>query len=77
MTCKELTKLITDFLEGHLSFGEWIRFQLHIGMCRHCRAYLRQMRMTIRTVGQIAADPISPEVCDELLVRFKEWKADR
>ncbi len=77
MTCKELTELITDFLEGHLSFGEWIRFQLHIGMCRHCRAYLRQMRMTIRTVGQVPADPISPEVCDELLVRFKEWKADR
>ncbi len=74
MTCKELTELITDFLEGHLSFDQWVRFQLHVGMCRHCRAYLRQMKMTIRSLGYVAAERIPPDVCDELLVRFRNWK---
>ncbi len=77
LTCKELTELITDYLEGRLSLSQRMRFQLHVGLCRHCRAYLRQMKMTIQTLGQIAEEPIPPDVCDELLVRFREWKAER
>ncbi len=77
LTCKELTELITDYLEGRLSFSQRMRFQLHVGLCRHCRAYLRQMKMTIRTLGQIAKEPIPSHVCEELSVRFREWKTQR
>ncbi len=51
LTCQELTELITDYLEGRVSFMDRVRFRLHIGMCRHCRAYLDQMKQTIRTLG--------------------------
>ena len=36
LTCKEITELVTEYAEGHLSFTERLRFQLHIGMCRSC-----------------------------------------
>jgi hypothetical protein len=72
LTCKELTEPITEYLEGHLSVRQWVRFQVHVGICWHCRAYLRQMKMTIRALGQIAEDRVSPELCEELLVRFRE-----
>jgi len=26
LTCKEVTEAITDYLEGRLSFGKWVRF---------------------------------------------------
>ena len=74
LTCKELTEIVTDYLEGRLHFMEWIGFQLHVGMCRHCRAYLRQMKMTIRTAAELPPAPIPPEVRDELLKRFRNWK---
>ncbi|MBI3493056.1 MAG: zf-HC2 domain-containing protein [Acidobacteria bacterium] len=74
LTCKELTELITDYLEGHQSFLERMRFELHLGMCRHCRAYLRQMRTTIETLGKLPEESIPPEMGKQLLDRFRDWK---
>ncbi len=74
LTCKEITELVTDFLEGRLSLVQRLRFQFHLGMCRHCRAYLRQMRITVRALGLLPSEPAPPEVSEELLRRFRNWK---
>jgi anti-sigma factor RsiW len=74
LTCQQLTELVTDYLEGRLSPMDRLRFRLHIGMCRHCRAYLHQMRHTIRTLGTLPAEEIPPDVRDDLLARFRDWK---
>ncbi len=74
LTCKELTELVTDYLEGRQSFVQRMRFEAHLGMCRHCRAYLRQMRDTIQTLGHLPAEPISREMRNQLLDRFRAWK---
>jgi predicted anti-sigma-YlaC factor YlaD len=74
VTCKEVTEAITDYLEGNLSFGERMRFQMHLGLCFGCRRYLRQMKLTIRTLGALPAEPIPPAVRDELIQRFRSWR---
>jgi predicted anti-sigma-YlaC factor YlaD len=74
LTCKEVTEAITDYLEGNLSFGEGMRFQMHLGLCFACRRYLRQMKLTIRTLGALPAEPIPPAVRDELIQRFRSWR---
>ena len=74
ISCREMTELITSYLEGRLSFGQWLSFQMHLGMCRHCRAYLQQMRMTVRLTGQIGAEPMPADVEAELLRRFRDWQ---
>jgi predicted anti-sigma-YlaC factor YlaD len=74
LSCRQLTELVTDHLEGKLSLGDRLRFQMHLGMCKHCRAYLRQMKLTIATLGQLPADSIPDDVRTELLQRFKTWK---
>ena len=74
LTCKELTALVTDYLEGRQSFLERMRFERHIGMCRHCLAYLRQMRATIETLGSLSEESIPPEMSKQLLDRFRAWK---
>lgn len=71
LTCKELTEIVTEYLEGRLSFGQRVQFHMHVGMCRHCRAYLRQMKITVRTLGKLPAEPMPEHVKDELLVRFR------
>ena len=72
ITCRELTELITDYLEDRL--GLWER--VHLGLCRHCRAYLRQMRGTIEALGRLPLPEAGPppEVEAELLRRFRGWK---
>lgn len=65
---------MTDYLEGRLSFMDRLRFRLHLGMCRHCRAYLDQIKQTIRTLGEVPSEGIPLDVRDALLARFRDWK---
>ncbi len=74
LTCKELTELVTDYVEGRLPWKDRLRFYMHISMCKHCRAYVRQMKLTIKTLGKLPDKPIPPEIREELLERFANWK---
>ncbi len=74
LTCRELTELVTDYVEGRQTFVERMRFELHLGMCRHCRAYLRQMRDTVQILGNLPEEAIPPRMRDDLLERFRAWK---
>ena len=74
VTCKTFTEAITDYLEGNLSFVDWVRFQMHLGICLGCRIYLRQMKLTIRAMGALPEKPIPPDVSEELMRRFRTWK---
>jgi anti-sigma factor RsiW len=77
LSCKEITELVTDYLEGRLGLADRMRFQMHLGMCKHCRAYLRQMKATIATLGKLPDEPMPDEVRDEMRKRFADWNAVR
>jgi predicted anti-sigma-YlaC factor YlaD len=77
LSCKQITELVTDYLEGRMSLADRMRFQMHVGMCKHCRAYLRQMKVTIETLGQLPDEPMPDDVRDELRKRFADWHASR
>jgi len=70
LTCQQLTELVTEYLEGRMSLWRWAQFQMHLGMCKHCRAYLRQMKMTVKTLGSLPQEAVPPDVKAELLKRF-------
>jgi predicted anti-sigma-YlaC factor YlaD len=73
LTCKQITELVTEYLEGRMPLRERIRFQVHLGMCRHCRRYLAQMKTTIRALGFLEPAYASG-IPNELLQRFRTWK---
>jgi predicted anti-sigma-YlaC factor YlaD len=74
LTCKEFVEVVTDYLEGALSFTDRMRFHLHLGVCRGCRAYLRQIKQTIQTLDRLPVQPPPPEVREALIERFRNWK---
>jgi predicted anti-sigma-YlaC factor YlaD len=74
MTCKEFVEIVTDYLEGSMSFWTRLRFHLHLGMCLGCRIYLKQLKQTIHTLGRLPQDPAPPAVREELVRRFRAWK---
>lgn len=74
LTCRQLTEIVTDYLEGRLSLVERLRFELHVGMCSHCRAYLRQMKQTVQTLGTLHEENIPEDVSQRLLAAFRNWK---
>ena len=77
MSCKEFVELVTDYLEGRMSDEDITRFEQHIDDCAWCGRYLEQMRTTIRTVGRIDEESLSPDAKDSLLHAFRDWNADR
>ncbi len=71
LSCKELTELVTDYLEGELSLAESASVYFHLSSCRYCRTYLGQMKSVVKLLRQLPADPGPPEVSDELLLSFR------
>jgi anti-sigma factor RsiW len=77
MTCQELVELVTDYFEGTLPACDRARFERHIAGCPYCTTYLDQMRITIRVLGRLPEETVSPTARDELLGAFRDWKRDR
>jgi anti-sigma factor RsiW len=75
-TCREIAELITDYLEGSMTFTQRLRFQMHMGLCFACRNYLRQMKYTVATLHQLPSEPVPAEVKEELMKRFRTWKQE-
>lgn len=75
MTCRELVELVTAWLDHALPPAESARFDAHLVDCPYCRAYLEQVRQTSRLLGRLSEDTIDPTVRDELLQRFRDWRA--
>ena len=76
ITCQELVELVTDYLEGALPEDDVERFDAHLQGCPGCRAYLDQMRTTIRLVQATAELEQRPEVAGLMRV-FSDWKRQR
>lgn len=74
LTCQELVERVTDYLDGALPHRERVRFEEHLAICAGCRAYLEQMRFTIRTLGRLSEQAIDARVREELLWAFRDWK---
>jgi anti-sigma factor RsiW len=74
LSCDEVVRLVSDYLEGALTRAERARFEAHIVMCDGCAAYLDQMRETIRLVGELPERSVPDATWDRLRSVFRDWK---
>src|SRR6266581_9019549 len=77
LTCKELTELITDYLEERLPQTERARLEQHLSVCPGCVTYLDQMRLTIKALGGKPRVEIPKAIESDLLLAFRRWKNSR
>jgi hypothetical protein len=77
LTCKELVQLVTEYLENALSPEDRLRFEQHVMICPPCRAYLAQMRGTLRIAGTLSEEDVSPDAERTLVEAFRSWQRDR
>jgi anti-sigma factor RsiW len=74
LNCQELVELVTDYLEGALSAEDRARFDAHIAACDGCRAYLRQITMTVALAGRLTPEQLDPAAEKALLEAFRYWR---
>jgi anti-sigma factor RsiW len=74
LTCQELVELVTAYLEQVLPPDERARFDAHVAGCPACATYVDQMRETIRLMGTLTEEDLSPVARGQLLGVFRAWK---
>jgi anti-sigma factor RsiW len=75
IVCQQAVELVTDYLEGVLPRADRRRFEAHLAGCPHCTEYLAQMRTTIELTGGLTADDLTPQMQDEFIALYRQWRA--
>jgi anti-sigma factor RsiW len=75
MTCREMVELVTAYLEDQLPADQRARFDEHLAVCDGCLAYLDEMRGTLRALGRLPEERLSPQARETLLAAFGDWQA--
>ena len=72
--CQELVELATEYLEGVLDDRDRRLVEAHLAACDGCRAYLEQLRATIRLTGTLQGAVLDGDAETKLLQAFRAWK---
>jgi hypothetical protein len=72
LDCSEFVELVTAFLDDGLDAEGKRRFVDHLALCEGCTRYLHQFRQTIRELGDLPVETLSPEARDGLLAAFRD-----
>ena len=75
VTCREMVKLVTDYLERRLPPAEERRFEEHLAICDGCQTYVEQMRETLHALGELPEERLSSGARDTLMTAFRGWNA--
>jgi anti-sigma factor RsiW len=73
MTCREMVELVTAYLDGDLAADQRARFEEHLAVCDGCQAYVEEMRDTLRSLGRLPEERLSPQARDTLIAAFGDW----
>jgi anti-sigma factor RsiW len=74
LRCQGFVELVTDYLDDALPPHERARMESHLGICDGCAAYLEQVRVTVRTLGELPPEPVDPQTRERLLSAFRELR---
>jgi len=74
ISCQEIVELVTDYLEGVLPRGELKAFEAHLAGCPYCTNYVDQIRQTMKLTGRLTEEALDPELRENLLEAFRDFK---
>lgn len=75
LTCKQLVAQSSDLLDGQLGFREKLAVRRHLLLCRNCRRFIRQMRLTQATLRLLPEPPECGN--DRLAARLAELRREQ
>lgn len=81
MTCQQLIDFLTDYLDGQLPLSQRVAFELHLTLCRECRAYLHNYKTAIaasKSAFNAPAETVAESLPEELVAAIlKSRHADQ
>lgn len=72
ITCKQVTDRASDYVDTPPGLMSRISLRIHLIMCKHCRRYLHQLRISSRASAEIGKpEPPGDDEIDRLVERLK------
>ena len=59
LSCKEVTALASHCLDEQLPWPARFKMRLHLLVCYHCRRYLKQIKIVVKTMTRFAYKEVS------------------
>lgn len=76
LTCAEVVRIASDYLDGRLTPAERRRFEEHLEICPPCRGYLTQLGETKRQLGRLKEDDLPEQMQEDLVRAFREFEPE-
>ena len=70
--CREMSELVTDYLERTLPLRTWLGARWHLLLCPACQRYYAQMRQAVRLLRSRPLPPPEPAAEAEMLARLRD-----
>ena len=74
LACREITDLLTAYLEGELPGEARERFDAHLAECPYCTTYVAQMLATIDRLGRLDEATLPAGVRERLAAAFRDGR---
>ncbi|MFC5695599.1 zf-HC2 domain-containing protein [Pseudomonas sp. GCM10022186] len=74
LSCKELVARSSGLLDGELSFRERMAMRRHLMLCRNCRRFIKQMKLT-QAVVRLLPESQEGEL-DDLAAHLAQQRRD-
>ena len=75
-TCRDMSELVTDYLERRLPLGVRAGVRWHLSRCDACRTYFGQMRKMVGLLGRLPGEPPGAETESRVLGRLRQAEGD-
>lgn len=64
LSCKEVAERASALIDGELGLMDRLQLRLHLAMCKGCRAFIGQMKITDGLAKAAVARPVSDDDID-------------
>ncbi len=72
ITCKNIMETASDYLDESPGFLRMLALKIHLILCKHCRRYVRQIKLVSEATGRLSRIPEpADEEIDALLKRLQ------
>ncbi|KFX71687.1 hypothetical protein TMS3_0107120 [Pseudomonas taeanensis MS-3] len=74
LTCREMSELGSEIIDGHLRFSTRLAVLMHQRMCPRCKLYIKQLKLTAEVLQQL---PLGDESVDSQAILDRLRTPDR
>lgn len=70
LSCKDVTELVTEAMEGALAPDTQVEFTEHLSQCEACRTFAQQIAQTVDVLRMLPRDA-GPEPNEQIMTAFR------